>query len=63
MCKLGFLCSADKIASTVPVHELRYSRGDQVVVLIDGERLRALVSNMAELDAEIERLVIEAAMS
>jgi hypothetical protein len=61
-CRLGFLCSADRIASTVPEHELRFSQGDQVVIMLDGEKLRHLLDAADKLDEEIENLVINASL-
>jgi Restriction endonuclease len=61
-CKLGFLCSARKLAKTVATDDIGNREGDRVVALLDGDRLRAILSNGTDLDDEIEQLIIDGAM-
>lgn len=61
-CKLGFLCSARKIAKTVATDDIGNRGGDRVVALLDGDRLRAILGNGGDLDDQIEKLIIEGAM-
>lgn len=62
-CKVGFLCSARSIASTVGIQELRGSREERVIVLIDGPRLRSLIDAGSGIDEAINRLTVEAMLS
>ncbi|HEY4281621.1 MAG TPA: restriction endonuclease [Chthoniobacterales bacterium] len=62
MCKLGFLCSAGTISSDARNHELRYSREDNLMVLIDGKDFDSLLDKAHRLDAELERLVVNASL-
>lgn len=61
-CKLGFLCASRVLASTVSQHELRYSQGDSVFVLVDGQGIRRILSEADQIDEIVEQLVIEAAL-
>jgi hypothetical protein len=61
MCRLGFLCVSGAISRDAREHELRYSGGENVLVLIDGKTLDRLLS-VADFPAELERLAIEAAL-
>jgi hypothetical protein len=61
-CKLGFLCSARKIAKTVAMDDIGNREGDRVVALLDGDGLRTILSEGADLDDQIERLIIDGAM-
>src|SRR5207253_7371121 len=61
-CKLGFLCSARTIASTVNQHELRYSKGDSVFVPIDGTGITRLLAEAENLDDRVERMVMESVL-
>jgi hypothetical protein len=61
MCRLGFLCTSGAISRDARDHELRYSGGDNVLVLIDGKTLDRLLG-VADFPAELERLAVEAAL-
>jgi hypothetical protein len=63
MCKLGFLCSAGTISQDARNHELRYSREDCLMVLVDGKHLDSLLDKADQLEAELEKLVIEASLA
>ena len=56
-CKLGFLCASRHIASTVSEHEMRFSRSDSVVVLLDGADLQKVIEAPGSLDEMIEATV------
>lgn len=62
MCKLGFLCSANAISSDARNHELRYSHEEGVMVLLDGKDLDGLLDQADNLEAELERLVVNASL-
>ncbi len=62
MCKLGFLCSANSISNDARNHELRYSHEEGVMVLLDGKDLDRLLDNVDQLEAELERLVVDASL-
>lgn len=61
-CKLGFLCASRKLAKTVVTEDIGNRGGDRVVALMDGDRLRAIIANVENLDDEIEQLVIDGTM-
>jgi hypothetical protein len=63
LCHLGFLASAQTIASTVTTHALRYSRTDLLVVPLDGSAFRRLLESRSDLDGALEDLAIKAAMA
>ena len=62
-CKLGFLCVSRTFTSSVQIDEIGNRLADSVVVTLDGKDLRRLMERAAELDQEIERLIIEAALT
>jgi hypothetical protein len=62
MCKLGFLCSANSISTDARNHELRYSHEEGVMVLLDGKDLDGLLDKADQLEAELERLVVNASL-
>ncbi len=61
MCRLGFLCTSGAISSDAREHELRFSREENVLVLIDGNTLDRLVA-ADDFPAELETLVVNAAL-
>jgi hypothetical protein len=63
LCKLGFLCASRDIASTVSTHALRYSREDFVIVLLDGKALEDMLRPGLDLDAEVRKRVLDAALA
>jgi hypothetical protein len=62
LCKLGFLCSANSISTDARNHELRYSHEESVIVLLDGKDLDGLLDKTDQLEAELERLVVNASL-
>jgi hypothetical protein len=62
MCKLGLLCSANSISNDARNHELRYSHEESIMVLLDGKDLDGLLDKADQLEAELERLVVNAAL-
>jgi len=62
MCKLGLLCSANSISTDARNHELRYSHEESVMVLLDGKDLDGLLDKADQLEAELERLVVNASL-
>lgn len=63
MSRLAFLCASGAIAESVRTHELRYSQGDKVIVLLDGAELKRLLDSAADLTREIETLVVKASLA
>jgi hypothetical protein len=63
MCKLGFLCASRHIAMTVSDQALRSSHEERVIVPLSGTQLKHLIDNAEKIDEEIERLVLEAALT
>jgi hypothetical protein len=61
MCRLGFLCASGAISRDARDHELRYSGGENVLVLIDGKTLDRLLG-VVDFSVELERLAVEAAL-
>lgn len=61
MCRLGFLCTSGGISRDAREHELRFSKNENVLVLVDGTTLDRLVA-ANDLPAELEKLVIDAAL-
>jgi hypothetical protein len=61
-CRLGFLCASGRFADTVAQEDLRHSRGDSVVVHLDGQELRRLLIHTERLGELVEELVIGAAL-
>lgn len=61
-CTLGFLCVAGAFTRSVPIDEIGNRLANSSVVLLDGNRLRELLEHAEDLDNEVERLIIEAAL-
>lgn len=63
MCNLGFLCASRNIAVTVATQDLRSSHEGRIIVTLGGMQLKHLIHNAERLDDEIEKLVIDAALT